>query len=363
MPDSPRTSAHDLYTQAASLGVAPFMYGGSHWAVRPDLIPRLAGALRMPALAGFTTRAATPSGEPTHSGIAVIPLSGVITPAGSFLSFLFGGSPGGLQGFRDAFDVALNSADVTAIVIDVDSPGGLCDMVTETAEEVFEGRGRGKPIIAVADTLMCSAAYWIASQADEIVSTPSGYAGSVGVYRVHEDWSRANADMGVGVTYVAAGKYKTEGNQNEPLDGEAAAHWQADVQDVYDTFVADVARGRGITPEQVIADYGEGRALNANRALAAGLVDRVLPFEDLISELLGTPESTPSGSALRIARKAAAGAAALAAAVTPPAATHDEDEEEPDVEENEDISDEDEPEKSAMSEDERDLRVALLLAD
>jgi hypothetical protein len=65
--------------------------------------------------------------------------------------------------------------------------------------------------------MAASAAYWIAAQADELVVTPSGFVGSIGTYAIHEDWSKFNEDFGVLPTYISAGKYKTEGNPDEPL--------------------------------------------------------------------------------------------------------------------------------------------------
>lgn len=297
MPDRSRTAARDLLTQAAEAGVAPLLLAASPWALRKDLLPLVLEASRLPVVAGLTTRAAAPSGQPVTAGVAVIPLTGIITPQGSFFSFLYGGAPGGLQAFRDAFNEAVNSPDVSAILIDVDSPGGLVDMVPETHAEILEARGT-KPIVAIADTQMCSAAYWIASAADEIVATKSGYAGSIGAYRVHEDYSRFNSDMGVDVTYVHAGKYKVEGNSDEPLGADGLQKWQQDVDDAYAMFVADVAAGRGIPTQQVIDDYGEGRTLNAQRALDAGLVDRIDDYDAVIGALLGRPSDSPSARAL-----------------------------------------------------------------
>lgn len=341
MPDSPRTAARDLCKQAAEAGVAPMLLGASPWAVRKDLLPRLAQAVRMPALSGFTSAAAAPTSQPITAGVAVIPLTGIITPQGSFFDFFFGGGMGGLLGFRERFMEAVNDPDVSAIVIDVDSPGGLVDLVPETAALIRAARGP-KPIVAIADTLMASAAYWLASQADEIAITPSGYAGSVGVYRVHEDWSRFDEEFGVAVSYVHAGKYKVEGNAHSPLDDEAREQWQSDVDDHYASFVADVAAGRGVSEETVLADYGEGRCLNAQRALDAGLVDRIATYDDVIAGLLGRAAEgeTPAMAVQRLAAELVAAiggpsadapdakaiAEQLAAALVPPATDDSDDE-------------------------------------
>jgi signal peptide peptidase SppA len=245
----------------------------------------------------------------------VIPLTGVLTPRYSFLSYLFGGG-GGLVDFRDAFREALNSPDVGAIVLDVDSPGGLIDLVPETAAEIRDARGT-KPIVAVANTMAASGAYWIAAQADELVVTPSGSVGSIGVYMVHEDWSGFNEQQGIQPTYISAGKYKTEGNPDEPLSDEARADWQQEVDDLYAMFVADVAAGRGVTAEQVRDGYGEGRTLLADRALAAGMVDRVDTIETVIGALL-VPGST-GGAAARAGRASDRAAAAPRPPRLPPA--------------------------------------------
>lgn len=275
----------DFFTTAAKLGVPPLLLSGSPWALRPDLLGWVANAARFPEHAG--PMAATRAAQPQARGVAVVPLSGILTPMGSFLSFLFGGAPGGLQSFREALREAVNAAEVDSIVLDVDSPGGLVDLVPETAAEVRAARDV-KPIVAVADTQMNSAAYWIASQASEVVSTPSGAAGSIGVYRMHIDESGLNAKIGVNVSYVHAGEHKVEGNPDAPLSPEALAYWQSDIDDVYEMFVSDVAAGRRVSETTVLDSYGQGRMFNAKRALEAGLVDRIDTYDNVIGGLLGS---------------------------------------------------------------------------
>jgi signal peptide peptidase SppA len=295
MPDT-----QTVLDRAREAGVPPLLLSGSPWALRRDMLAQVMQAARFPDHAGGTIRVAAAAPERTMRGVATIPLTGVITPHGSFLDFLFGGG-GGLVGFTELFDEAMASEEVNAIVIDVDSPGGLVDLVPETAQHIREARGQGKPIVAVADTLMASAAYWIAAQADEIVVTPSGYAGSIGVYRVHVDASGLNEQLGLKVTYVSAGEYKTEGNSDAPLSDEAEADWQQAVDDAYGLFVDDVAAGRGVTAATVLADYGQGRVMNAKRALSAGLVDRVDTYDTVIGKLLGASATVDTGIAAQLA--------------------------------------------------------------
>src|SRR4051812_2741801 len=82
------------------------MLGGALWALRPDAIPRVLEFARIVARSGGTPPAAAAAAlveqpSPAGPGVAVIPLTGVLTPHGSFLSYLFGGGAGGVQGFRD----------------------------------------------------------------------------------------------------------------------------------------------------------------------------------------------------------------------------------------------------------------------
>jgi len=284
----------------------PLLLGHSIWAIRPDVLPRLIEAHRahptrlaaaLSAVEGpqATTRRLAASSTRTAGAVAVIPLSGVITPRASFLSMLFGGG-GGLVTFRDNFRDAVQSPDIGAIVIDIDSPGGIISLVPETAAEVRAARG-SKPIIAVCNTMAASAAYWIASQADEVVCTTSGEAGSIGVYMVHEDYSKWNERVGVSPTYIKAGKYKAEGNPDEPLSEAGSAAWQQEVDDLYSMFLDAVAAGRGVSADDVGKGYGEGRCILAARALEAGLIDRIDTLETVIAELLGQePDATEDGA-------------------------------------------------------------------
>lgn len=219
-----------------------------------------------------------------QAGVAVIPLKGILTPNPSFLSILFGGSSGGILGFRSDLREALGSNDVKAIVLDVNSPGGVVALNEETADELYAARDSGKRIIAVSNTMMASAAYMIASQAHEVVASPSAFVGSIGTYVIHTDVSAALADEGIKPTFIYAGRYKVEGNSAEPLGDVAQAALQAEVDEFYGVFVEQVARARGTTTEAVRAGYGEGRVLTSRRAVAADLADRVATLEQVINE-------------------------------------------------------------------------------
>lgn len=260
------------------------------------------------------------AGGADGGGIAVIALTGVITPWRSYMG-------PGLMAFRQQLARAVRDPDVQAIVIDVDSPGGMVSLVPETAAEVFAAR-QVKPVIAVANTLAASAAYWIAAQATTLVMTPSGDVGSVGVYQLHQDWSAWNEKQGIDPTFIHAAPFKVEGNMEEPLGDGAKAHIQSEVDEIYGEFLAAVAQGRGVSVATVKADYGEGRTLSAARAKAAGMVDAVMTLEQAIgmalivgSEAASTAKAVAGdrvAAALATVAEAEASAADAADELTPP---------------------------------------------
>lgn len=266
---------------------------GKVWAMLPEALMQYAAHLAkapLPLEPEAAARRGAVSLSATASGgqVAVIPLRGAITPRASLYSYLFGGG-GGLECFAECFREALGDDNVEAIVIDIDSPGGSIDLVPEMAAEILAARG-SKPIVAVANTMAASAAYWIASAADELVVTPSGQVGSVGVYTIHEDFSKMEQMMGISTTIISAGAYKTDGNPYEPLSRAASAALQAQVDTLYGMFTDAVAAGRGVKPEGVRAGFGEGRLVLAGQALQLKMVDRVETLGQTIARLGGVPD-------------------------------------------------------------------------
>jgi signal peptide peptidase SppA len=226
---------------------------------------------------------------PRQSGaVAIIPIWGSIFPRANLFTEMSGGTS--LQRFGSALAEADRDSQVGSIVLDVSSPGGLVDLVPETAEQI---RNTTKPVTAVANTEAASAAYWLAAQADELVVTPSGQVGSIGVWSAHEDWSRFDDKLGVTTTLISAGRFKTEGNPFEPLGDEARAAFQKMIDTYYDMFVTDVARGRRTSVASVRAGFGEGRMVTAENAVTEGMADRVATLNQVISELAGASQSRP----------------------------------------------------------------------
>lgn len=222
------------------------------------------------------------SQQANGGAIAVLPLYGLISQRAGLMTEYSGGTSA--EAFASTLRALAADPGIVAIVIDVDSPGGGVYGVPEAAQAIYEARA-AKPIVAVSNSLNASAAYWLTSQAHEIVASPSSETGSIGVYMAHTDKSGAAAASGVKYTLVSAGKYKTEGNPFEPLADEALGEMQARVDRVYGDFIAGVARGRGVSEESVRSGYGQGRVVGAKQAVSLNLADRVDTLEGTIRRL------------------------------------------------------------------------------
>jgi signal peptide peptidase SppA len=232
--------------------------------------------------------------------IAVLPICGVISQRVGMMQDISGGCSTDDMGAQ--FSTALADDSIKAIVLEVDSPGGGTYGVRELAAQIFAARGV-KPVIAQVNSVAASAAYWLATQADEMVVTPGGEVGSVGVYAVHEDMSKALEMEGITPTLIKAGDNKAELTDLFPLSDSARAALQARVDQTYHDFVIDVARGRGTTASMVTDRFGQGRMYGAAEAVDRGMADRVGTLQDTLTRL-GMPMTTMRGAPGRDMRMA-----------------------------------------------------------
>lgn len=240
------------------------------WALDRSVLAEWVGIAERGGMVAAVTR--TPAAPRNQGVVQIIPVHGVIERRSSLFSELFGGTS--VEGIRGALRAALADPEVRGIVLDIDSPGGAVAGVTELAEEIRAAREQ-KPIVAVADTTAASAAYWIGSQASRFLVTRSGQVGSIGVYGVHMDISRALEAEGVTATVISAGENKTAETEYAPLSDEGRAAIQARTNAYYAQFTGDVAKGRGVSVATVEDAYGKGSVLLAEDALAAGMVDGI----------------------------------------------------------------------------------------
>lgn len=213
--------------------------------------------------------------------VAILPVRGVLSHRMGSLEESSGNTT--YERLGHSLRQLMANEQVKAIVLDVNSPGGTTDGVLEAAADIRSLRSGAKPIVASVNVRAASAAYWLASQADDIAITPSGDVGSIGVWTMHQDISGWLEQMGVKNTLISAGQFKVEGNPYEPLSDEAREAIQADVDRWNEMFIADVAAGRNVDTADVEKDFGNGRMVSAEQAVKRGMADRVATLEETLN--------------------------------------------------------------------------------
>jgi len=134
--------------------------------------------------------------------------------------------------------------------------------------------------------MICSCAYWLASQADTIYATTSAQLGAIGVYCEHDDVSGMLEKAGIKITLIAHGENKVDGSPYEPLSDTARAGMQADVDEIGEWFDSAVARGRGVTQSVVLAKFGQGKVFRGKTAIKLGLADKAGTFGQVLGRLV-----------------------------------------------------------------------------
>jgi len=299
------------------------MYAASRpWAMHPAKLQAMLAALKIKSQGGdlefdaepdnggvpyMATNARVTPGKAASiarasGSVAVLPVRGVLTHRMGSLEESSGNTT--YERLSSSLRQLMGNDAVKAIVLDINSPGGVTDGIVELAAELRGLRG-GKPIVGSVNATAASAAYWIAAQLDDVAVTPSGSVGSIGVWTLHEDVSAYLEQLGVKDTLISAGKYKVEGNPYEPLSDEAKAAIQADVDAFHGMFIDDVAAGRGVATSVVREQFGQGRMVLAADAVKRGMADRVASLEETLNRYGATLHGGASAPArARAARMA-----------------------------------------------------------
>lgn len=300
------------------------------WAIRPEVLGQIVEVIRAhesgERLTDVEIRERIASGDEEKrelqaehgrvasaakaQGIAVIPVFGIIAQHAHMVNDISGPRGTSTEALSAQIQAAVTDPNVAAIVLNIHSPGGGVFGVPELAAEIRSLR-KQKRITAVANSAAASAAYWIASAASDVSVTPGGQVGSIGVFAVHEDISRALDSEGIGVTLVSAGKFKTAGNPFEPLSKEAMSILQGEVDHYYDLFTSAVAKGRGVGVSEVRNGFGEGKMLVASEAVTEKMADRVETLQGAVDRVAKEVSRGPQASGQAVAVVAGEGTTTL----------------------------------------------------
>jgi protease-4 len=216
------------------------------------------------------------SANTSGSKVAVIPIQGTVQKRGGYCSL-------GTKDLVAQLNAANRDPEIAAIVLDIDSPGGQVDGTEELAQAVALS---GKPVVAYIDGLGASAAYWIASQAASIFinSASTAYAGSLGVLCMNVYQGAFLEKQGYKVEILRSTRAvdKARMNSVEEMSPEVRASVQADLDQVGETFINSVEKGRAgklSTKEDVFT----GKVYRGAEAKKHGLVDAIGSLQDAVN--------------------------------------------------------------------------------
>lgn len=204
-----------------------------------------------------------------EDGIGVVAIEGPILRKPDLFARIFFGATSA-EDIGEALREAGERDDIKAVFLNIDSPGGTVAGTPELAAAVKALNG-SKPVYAFSSGLMCSAAYWIASQARAIYATPSAQVGSIGVVQAVIDNTAALDKAGLKVEVFSVGKYKAMGAPGTPLTDDQRELIQSNLAEIAAEFHdAVLSRGRAIPAEAMEGQTFSGK--QAQRHNLAGMV-------------------------------------------------------------------------------------------
>lgn len=209
-----------------------------------------------------------------RGGVAVIPVTGPLFRHANLLTAVCGATS--YEILAQDFNKALNDPNISAIVFDVDSPGGEVNGCSELADMIYNARGK-KPVIAYASGSCCSGAYWIASACDKIMASDTAILGSIGVVSIFE-----KEDDKKTIEIVSS---QSPNKRPDVETDEGKAKIQAHIDALAEVFINKIALHRDVSPKDVIENFGGGDVFVGQKAVRIGLADSLASFEAIISDL------------------------------------------------------------------------------
>ena len=206
----------------------------------------------------------------TEEGVGVIDVKGPLMPHPGAVERVYFGAVDSVQ-LADLIRNAADMEEVKSLVLNIESPGGTVVGTAEVGAALRAFNQTGKESFAFTDSMMASAAYWIGSQATQVVATESALVGSVGVIRPHADMTGMYDKAGLKIEIFRAGKFKVPGAMGTSLTDEQREDIQAGVDEVHKEFKETVNMKRKV-PDK----YMEGKVYYGKDALDKDFLDKVV---------------------------------------------------------------------------------------
>jgi protease IV len=190
---------------------------------------------------------------------------------------------------------------VRAVVIRINSPGGVVGPTQEVYEALLRLRKAGKPVVASLGAVAASGGYYAAVAADQIYANPGSLTGSIGVIMQMANVDSLLKKVGVDYVVVKAGQFKDVGNFSRPMTPDERRVIQALLDDVHGQFIDAVATGRKLD-RSVVVQFADGRVFSGTQALGLKMIDALGGLEDAVNaaaKLANLPSPPPVERARR----------------------------------------------------------------
>jgi protease-4 len=223
-----------------------------------------------------------PGGRWSKDKIAIIELEGMISNSRS--AGLLQPGENMVSLLAQQLEAAERDRNVKGIVLRINSPGGTVTGSDTIYELLRRYKQRtGHPIVASAQEVAASGAYYVALVADQIVVQPTSIVGSVGVIFNTFEFSGTMSKLGIRGEAIKSGRFKDLGSPYKPLAADERALMQEIVDEYFARFTALVHEHRPGIPEDVFAKATDGRVVSGQQAVAWGLADRTGMLSDAIN--------------------------------------------------------------------------------
>jgi ClpP class serine protease len=272
---------------------------GATWAIRPETLEEFLTVIREDTREARGYELGEPSDRSdrvtVRDDIATVAIGGPLFRYANLLTAYCGASS-----YTDIQAAILSAAEtprLKAIVLAIDSPGGECKGLLDTAEMIYSLRGR-VPIIAHVDGQACSAALLLAAAADRIVADPAAMIGCAGAIMGFEKCEQ-EADQERMVWFTSDRSPRKNASVLEP---DGASQMQALINGTGTAYFDALARYRGLDPATVHEAFGLGAVFASADALTRRMIDSIAVAEQLSTQLAnstalpgtGTPQAQPS---------------------------------------------------------------------
>jgi protease-4 len=175
-----------------------------------------------------------------------------------------------------------DNPSVRAVVIRINSPGGVVAPTQEVYDALLRVREAGKPVVASLGAVAASGGYYAAVAADQIYANPGTLTGSIGVIMQLANVDTLLKRVGVDFVVVKAGQFKDIGNPARPMTPEERRVVQSLLEDVHGQFIEAVARGRKLDRSAVV-QFADGRVFSGTQALDLRMIDALGGLEDAVN--------------------------------------------------------------------------------